>query len=284
MPELPEVEVVKRGLVQLRPQTPVLSTQVWTDKIVQGNLALLQGQVLEQVSRRAKYLILHFEKNDCLLHLRMTGQVILSQPNTHFSLPFTYYQKPLETPVDKHTHLGVHFEGLSLYYRDMRKFGRWEVLDKKELENHPSLVKLGIEPLTEAYQWPLFKRALLKSRRAIKALLLDQTVVSGLGNIYVDEALFRSGLHPLQSSATIPMAKMKRLFEVIPMALSEAIEAGGTTLKDYIHPDGTRGSHKENLLVYGRKGAPCYTCGHPIEKRVVAQRGTHFCAVCQVLI
>ncbi|MBT9544762.1 MAG: bifunctional DNA-formamidopyrimidine glycosylase/DNA-(apurinic or apyrimidinic site) lyase [Candidatus Sericytochromatia bacterium] len=290
MPELPEVEVVRQGL-----EARILHKQIETLEIYTPQMTLpnpetwskrLKGQRVEALERRAKYLILRLSQDCLLVHLRMTGQMLLQETQTDQSsealvLPFTYYRRPMFDLPDKHTHLKLSFSGgIQLYFRDIRKFGRVELLSPAELAAHPGLLKLGVEPLGPDYTWSYFQKR-LKGQRAIKAFLLDQTQIAGLGNIYVDEALFAAGILPTRATASLKKSEAQKLHVAIPAILSQAIASGGTTLKDYLHPDGQGGEHKEDLQVYGRGKLPCLRCGKTLEKTVVAQRGTHFCPQCQ---
>ncbi|PIQ25822.1 bifunctional DNA-formamidopyrimidine glycosylase/DNA-(apurinic or apyrimidinic site) lyase [bacterium (Candidatus Blackallbacteria) CG17_big_fil_post_rev_8_21_14_2_50_48_46] len=292
MPELPEVEVVRQGLEAQLLHKQIEGVEIYTPHITQPDpeswSEALTGQKLMALERRAKYLILRLSQDCLLVHLRMTGQMLLqanqspqAEPREALVLPFTYYRKPVLDLPDKHTHLRLGFSGgIQLYFRDIRKFGRVEKLLPEALTEHPGLAKLGVEPLGSEYTWKHFQ-GLLQGQRAIKAFLLDQTRIAGLGNIYVDEALFEAGIRPQRPVASLRPAEAKRLFAAIPKILEKAIASGGTTLKDYLHPDGKGGEHQEELKVYGRGKMPCLRCGQLLEKTVVAQRGTHFCAHCQ---
>lgn len=287
MPELPEVEVVRMGLdAQLR-NARVCDLQIFTPTVVpfsESEQQLLIGQHFRGFRRRGKYLIIDLDQGHLLIHLRMTGQVLIIPADAEnlLPLPFTYYQRSLESSTDKHTHGCFAFDnGMQMTYRDVRKFGRVEYLSSSQLQDSKSLNKLGPEPLTSDFSPAAFAQALHKTRRAIKAVLLDQRVVAGLGNIYVDEALFLAGIHPLYPAAKLKPKAVKKLFQAIPFVLQKGIDAGGTSLKDYLHPDGTRGSHQEHLFVYGRTGQNCQQCETPLVKSVVAQRGTHHCPQCQ---
>lgn len=289
MPELPEVEVVRMGLeAQLR-HAEIEELEILNAKVVGATAAqqeALKGQRFRGFRRRAKYLILDLDHHCLLIHLRMTGQLLVIPADTEqaelLPLPFTYYQRPLEQAVDKHTHGLFHLtDGRRLAYRDVRKFGRVLVLEPQELARFPGLLKLGPEPLSKAFKRAPFERQLLSTSRAIKAFLLDQSKVAGLGNIYVDEALFLARVQPERPANQLKPAERKRLYAAIPFVLQKGIDAGGTSLKDYLHPDGQRGSHQEHLFVYGRGGQDCLMCETPLIKTVVAQRGTHYCPRCQ---
>lgn len=288
MPELPEVEVVRQGLEAQLLGAEITGLEILTPQVVVASPEQqreLIGQRIEAVTRRAKYLIVHLSQDRLLIHLRMTGQVLVVPPESPtelLPLPFTYYQRPVSSVTDKHTHGVFYFaSGQRLAYRDIRKFGRVLVLNPAELDTWPALRKLGPEPLGPDFQLSDFRRRLGTTGRVIKAALLDQTLVAGLGNIYVDEALFVSGIHPERPANSLKPAESKRLFAAIPQVLNKGIAAGGTSLKDYLQPDGQRGEHQDMLLMYGRTGQLCLTCGTPLVKTVVAQRGTHYCPRCQ---
>ncbi len=291
MPELPEVEVVRMGLEDQLSGATLDRIDIFNSKVVPlaPVLPKLRGQSLKGFRRRGKYLIVDLNTGHLLIHLRMTGQVLIIPPDVSETnskalkpLPFTYYQRHLENLVDKHTHVLFGFtNGMQMTYRDVRKFGRVEYVPAEALASHPSLTKLGPEPLSADFTPSGFDAGLQKTARSIKSLLLDQRLVAGLGNIYVDEALFLAGIHPETPAQKIKPAGRRKLFEAIPFVLQKGIDAGGTSLKDYLHPDGTRGSHQEHLFVYGRKGQNCLHCDTPLVKTVVAQRGTHYCPRCQ---
>jgi formamidopyrimidine-DNA glycosylase len=288
MPELPEVEVVRRGLEAQLLGARFKQVEILTPGVVQAAPGLLQqlpGQTLLAVERRAKYLILVLSQDRLLIHLRMTGQVLVTPAEATAALlplPFTYYQRPLAALPDKHTHGIFYFEDQRrLFYRDIRKFGRVQLLSATELARLPGLLKLGPEPLESGFSAAALASALKSSRRNIKAWLLDQQNIAGLGNIYVDEALFVAGILPQRPAESLKPAEIRRLHQAIPQVLQKGIDAGGTSLKDYLHPDGQRGSHQEHLFVYGRGGQPCFQCQQAIVKTSLAQRGTHYCSRCQ---
>lgn len=291
MPELPEVETVRSGLESMVVGATITDLKIFTPSVIVAHpyqIDALRGQKIIACRRRGKYLIIDLSRDALLIHLRMTGQVlvkpvpVLADVQSLRPLPFTYYQRPLSHLPDKHTH-GV-FEladGRQLFYRDIRKFGRVHLLEKQELEHWPGLLKLGPEPLGKDFKLTDFRKRLQQSKRPIKALLLDQTQLAGLGNIYVDEALFVAGVLPGRAANSLKSTEVKALHQAIPQVLQKGIDAGGTSLKDYLQADGQQGSHQEHLFVYGRRNQPCWTCGAEIQKIVLAQRGTHFCAHCQ---
>ena len=287
MPELPEVEVVKLGLEAQIVGKTFADLEVRQPKILVNSEAevrgLLKDQTVTKISRRAKYILVYFERHLLLIHLRMTGQVIVRQAKDQGPLeplPFTFERKALDQ-IDKHVHCLLQFtDGTLFLYRDVRRFGRLELVALEALPTHKGLSKLGVEPLEPEFTLTHFK-SLLHSKRQIKPFLLDQTKVVGLGNIYVDEALFRAGIRPRRETCGLTSREIKKLHEAIPFVLNKAIAYGGTSLQDYLHVDGSKGTHQEELLVYGRTHQPCLTCGTELTRDVIAQRSTHYCQCCQ---
>lgn len=293
MPELPEVEVLRRGL------EPHLLGQTLAKVTLREPKVLLTpahefaqqltGGTFTATSRRGKYLLLTAGPVTLIVHLRMTGQLTWHDPSQPDSpgfmrQPVTGLQQARQHPLDRHTHLVFTFaHGRALYYRDTRKFGRLQVWPTAKLDQHPALSALGPEPLGPGFTLNVLRNKLSFSRRAIKPCLLDQHQVAGLGNIYVDEALFQARIHPLRPADSLTPAEQKRLFQAIPWVLRKGIEFGGTTLRDYVQSDGRQGSNQDELLVYGCQGKPCPRCETTLIKLTVAQRGTHLCPKCQPL-
>lgn len=273
MPELPEVETIRRTLEQLVLTKEIKKVSVFWPKIIKYPEEIaefkdaLVGQRIEKMGRRGKFLI--FYSNDFALvsHLRMEGKYLLFQQGEE---------------IDKHTHVIFHFtDGTELRYRDVRKFGTMHLFLKgTEFERLP-LSQLGPEPFSENFTVEHLKNGLAKTNRSIKAVLLDQKVVVGLGNIYVDEALFRSRIHPERKSNTLSKKELEILHKEIIATLSEAVEKGGSTIRSYINSQGEMGMFQLELFVYGRKGEHCKICSSPLEKIVVGGRGTVFCPSCQ---
>lgn len=277
MPELPEVETIRTTLDSLLRGRTIAGVDVyWERTIGHPDIESFRcksiGQTIASVDRRAKLLVMRLEAGDVLtIHLRMTGELRFHVSATDSSP--TPYLRSRFTFVD----------GSLLDFNDVRKFGRIELLSSEDFRFVSE--SLGEEPLSTSFS-PDVLREILRSRsRQIKPLLLDQRVIAGLGNIYADEALFRAGIHPLTSSSTIPEEHVARLHAAIVDVLSEAVEHRGTTLRDYRSGLGDRGENQSRLLVYGRgDGSPCLTCGTPLTRTVVGQRGTMFCATCQPLL
>lgn len=275
MPELPEVETVKKGLVQLVKGSIITGVDVYWDRIISGDIRsqefseYLIDETLVDIERRGKYLIFLFEQWAMVSHLRMEGK---------------YEVVPTQTPLKKHTHVIFHLkDGRDLRYLDVRKFGRMTLVPLGEQNNVAGLKTLGPEPLPETFILAEFQKTLQQKKRAIKPLLLDQKVVAGLGNIYVDEALFKANIHPLRGADTLSLKEMQHLHQAIIQVLGNAVAAGGTTIRTYKNALGEAGSFQVELHVYGKTNEPCILCGTPIQKLKVAQRGTHICPNCQQL-
>lgn len=274
MPELPEVETVRQGLLKLVKNKRIRTVEVRWPKIVNDPEvpifeAELKNEVIENIDRRGKYLIFHLSHWDMISHLRMEGK-------------YEYFEE--RVPEDKHIHVVFAFtDGTYLCYRDVRKFGRMTLVAKGTAENNRSIMQLGPEPTEPDFSFAAFFQGLQKSHKAIKPLLLDQKLITGLGNIYVDEALWEAKIHPVQPADTISAADAKVLRRAIIDVLARAIKAGGTTIRTYLNALGEAGSFQVQLHVYGQTGKPCIRCGTPIIKIKVAQRGTHLCPHCQKL-
>ena len=261
MPELPEVETVVRGLQNTIIGETIMDLEVpWEKALVADDpYESIVGRAITGVNRRAKYIIIELDRGFLLVHLRMTGKL---------------------TPVypEKHVTVILHFEsGNSLYFQDTRKFGRMVYTT----DLHHILGHIGPEPLSDEFTPALFYKMLSEKKRLIKPLLLDQSFLAGLGNIYVDEALFQAGIQPLSLAAAIPKNRAYSLHSVIQTILSASIEAQGTTVLNFSLGNNRIGSYQEALEVYGRGGEPCLKCGTLLTKIKVGQRGTHYCSRCQ---
>lgn len=273
MPELPEVETVKRTLNELVIGKTVKSVDVRWPNIIRRPIdinqfkAQLIGETLTDVQRRGKFLLLDFDDLVLVSHLRMEGR---------------YRLDPESKPLDAYTHVIFHFtDNTALRYRDVRKFGTMHLFDKGDEWNHLPLSKLGPEPLSSDLTEEYLAAACRNTKRTIKQVLLDQTVLVGLGNIYVDESLFKAGVHPTTVACTLTGDQLSRIIKAIVETLSEAVKQGGSTIRTFVNSQGHMGLFQQQLNVYGRTGEPCIRCGTPIEKIKVGGRGTHFCPVCQ---
>lgn len=273
MPELPEVETIRRSLQDKIKGKTLTGVEVFLDKMVKSfdveSLdAKLNGRKITRLDRRGKYLIIHLSGGLAMvIHLRMTGQLLYCSPEQ-------------ETP--KHTHVVFHFnDERELRFVDQRQFGKVQLVPVKELNTVSGLKTLGVEPLSDDFTREYIKRELKNKRTKIKSLLLDQTFIAGIGNIYADEALYRSMIHPERVASALNTRETARLFLAIKEVLIEGIDNRGTSIKDYIDGDGVQGTNQGNLRVYGRNGEPCDKCGKIIEKISVGGRSSHFCPKCQ---
>jgi formamidopyrimidine-DNA glycosylase len=284
MPELPEVETVRRGLAPA-----LVGRRITRARTKRADLrfpfpkrfaARLSGRRVETLDRRAKYLLAHLDDgNVWITHLGMTGRWSIlgakKQPGDF------YYAEP---PDPTHTHVVIEMEqGARLEFNDPRRFGYMDLIAESELETHPFFKGMGPEPLGNHFHEPYLKSALAKKKTSIKAALLDQRVVAGLGNIYVVEALHRSGIAPTKEAGRISAARLDKLFHAIRAVLEEAIEAGGSTLSDYAGVDGAQGGFQHRFRVYDREGEKCPTknCGGTIVRVAQNGRSTFWCPRCQ---
>lgn len=274
MPELPEVETVRRGLTRLVVGRKVLGTEVRWEKTIGGMSqeefdAELVGRTIDKVDRRGKYLLFRFSGGLTMVsHLRMEG---------------AYYTVPAGTEPGKHDLVTFHLdEGIDLFYRDTRKFGRMNLVPDGEALQVAGLAKIGPEPTEKDLSLAYMVSEFGKSRMHVKPFLLDQRHIAGLGNIYVDETLWQSQIHPLTAANKLTEAELGRLRENIIHEIARATEHHGTTVHSFTTAFGEAGEFQNELQVYGRVGEPCLRCGHPLEKMKVAQRGTTYCPVCQV--
>ena len=273
MPELPEVETVRAQLAPVLGGRVVRSVQILDERLtrpvdLEHVVDRLEGRRIASVERRGKYLIVRFEGGLVLLiHLRMTGSFLIARGG--------------DLPEDLHRRAVVRLDdGSDVAYRDVRRFGTWLVLEEDELEDYLAL-RLGEEPLERAFTTRRLSRALTRRRAPIKAALLDQRVVAGLGNIYADEALWYAGIHPLRPAGQLDAEEIGAARRAIRRALRAGIRRQGATLSDYRAPNGARGTMQDEFKVYGRAGEPCLRCGTSIEKIRVAGRGTSYCPGCQ---
>jgi formamidopyrimidine-DNA glycosylase len=273
LPELPEVETVRKTLKHLVLHKEIANITVYWPKIIKSPVEVeqfidaLKGETIVDIGRRGKFLIIYTDQFALVSHLRMEGK---------------YGLYPKEEPFDKHTHVIFHFtDDTELRYRDVRKFGTMHLYKKGEEFVQPPLLELGPEPFSEEFTKKYLAEKLKKTNRRIKTALLDQKLFVGLGNIYVDEALFRSGIHPERIASTLNEEEISVLHDEIVATLSEAVTKGGSTIRSYVNSQGQIGMFQLDLYAYGRKGEACKKCGTPLEKTTVGGRGTHYCPNCQ---
>ncbi|HSL93585.1 MAG TPA: DNA-formamidopyrimidine glycosylase [Bacillota bacterium] len=274
MPELPEVETVRRSLVPALVGKSITDVRVYMPKLLR-NLTSDQfadqavGRQFVDIARRGKYLLFRLSGGYTLVvHLRMTGQLRFAAP---------------EDAVPKHTHIVLGLScGKELRYTDIRQFGFWFFGRDADIDTISGMDKLGPEPLGDHFTVD-YMLAHFKGRRGkLKALLLDQRFVAGVGNIYADEALFLSGLHPERTPCSITPAEASRLHVALRDVLTAGVQLRGTTFSDYVDGLGLSGDFQSQLQVYGRTGQPCRCCSGTVERIVVAGRGTHICSRCQL--
>jgi formamidopyrimidine-DNA glycosylase len=271
LPELPEVETIRRQLAprlegrvleRLRVDDPR-----WCEPLAVAEVeAAVSRRRVERLARRGKYLVWNLEGDvHLVMHLRMTGTLLLDPP---------------AEPLYRRVHL-VFDDAAQLVFCDPRRFGTGELARSGEELSAFFAARLGVEPLGDEFT-PERLRALAQGRRApVKAFLLDQRHIAGVGNIYADEALFRAGIHPLRPAGALRAAQLSALRDAVVATLRAGIDAGGATIDDFRHADGVRGAFQDEFLVHRRAGRPCPRCGTPVRKMVAAGRGTYACERCQ---
>lgn len=270
MPELPEVETSRRGIA------PHIEGKVFKAAIIRqtrlrwpvpGSLTtMLPGLKLDSVERRGKYLLLKTCRGTLILHLGMSGNLRIT----------TAQQAP-----GKHDHIDFIFEDdTMLRLNDPRKFGAVLWCDD-EAFNHPLLAKLGPEPLSEAFDGDYLLQRAAKRSLPVKSLLMDSHIVVGVGNIYASESLFMAGILPTRPAGEISLNEYRHLAEAVKTVLQQAIDQGGTTLRDFTDAQGKPGYFRQSLRVYGRSDQPCHACAEPIQHIKIGQRASYYCTVCQ---
>ncbi len=270
MPELPEVETTRRSVAPKIVGRRIAKLDIYDPRLrwpVPGDLRKrLEGRVVEEVSRRSKYLLFHVENGSLLVHLGMTGSLTV-----HAHAP----------PRRPHDHVDIVFhDGSRLRYHDPRRFGAMLWAPDPALA-HPLLRDLGPEPFDPAFDAEYFWRATRRRSAAIKLALMDSRLVVGVGNIYANESLFRAGIRPNTPAGKVSRPRLARLVDEVRAVLSEAIDRGGSTLRDYVNASGEPGYFQLDYRVYGREGEPCRTCGAFIRHRRLGARASFFCPACQ---
>lgn len=273
MPELPEVETVRRTLEPRLTGLKFTAVEILMPKIIKTPTPdqfkdIIIDKKITKISRRGKYLLLHLSgKQILLVHLRMTGRL-------------TYVEK--DTPVAKHTHVVFTLsDGCQLRFCDTRQFGRLWLVAEAALEELSGFKDLGVEPLEDQFTRDYLKKELRRRHSRIKPLLLDQTFIAGLGNIYTDEALHRARINPERLSTTLTPHEIARLYRAIREVLQEGIENRGTTVRDFIDGYGRAGSFQELLRVYSREGEHCPVCNTSIVRKKIGGRSSYYCPHCQ---
>jgi formamidopyrimidine-DNA glycosylase len=282
VPELPEVETVARDLRPRIVGATIVGVRSWWSRTIrthepQAFAAAIAGRRIEGVGRRAKLVVLGLSGGGTLtIHLKMTGQLFVVSATT---------------PADPYVRLALELaDGREIRFRDIRKFGRVGLYERDAASsrlaaadgNLEAFAGLGPEPLDPAFTLAAFRRLIRRRKGRLKPLLLDQSFLAGVGNIYADEALWAARLHPLRSATSLRPADERSLYRELRRVLAEAIERRGSSIDDYTAPDGD-GSMQELLSVYQRTGEPCLRCGRPVRRIVIGARSTHFCSWCQRL-
>lgn len=286
MPELPEVETIRVGLSQrLIGQTIEAVEVLWSKNLtIEQVNRYIAGQQIVGLDRRAKVLIIELSNGHSLLvHLKMTGQMVLvEESGQRYAGGHPTDSMAAKLP-DKSTRIVFTFaSGDKLFFNDQRKFGWIQVLPTAEVFGHALVGRLGPEPLSDDFTLAGFAAVLKRHPKApIKAVILDQSTVSGVGNIYADESLHLARIHPATRSGDVSMAQVKRLHQAIRTIIAAGVEHGGTSFAHYVNALGGKGDYLDHARVFNQTGRPCPVCGTPIKKIRVAGRGTHFCPKCQ---
>lgn len=270
MPELPELEITRRGILPhvlgQRVEQVIIRQPKLRWPVPQTVKNELPGQTIEGIARRAKYLLLHTNRGCLILHLGMSGSLRVL---------------PAATPAGKHDHVDlVLANGIYLRLRDPRRFGA-VLWTQEEVQKHPLLARLGPEPWDPAFSGAYLYGLARARRAAVKNFIMDARVVVGVGNIYANEALFRAGIHPNREAGRVSHKRYEELVRAIRAVLEEAIQQGGTTLRDFTRSDGTPGYFAQALAIYQRAGQACRRCGATIRKLRNLQRTSFYCSRCQ---
>jgi formamidopyrimidine-DNA glycosylase len=268
MPELPEVETSRRGILPYLKGQKINNIIIRQPKLrwfVPDEIVQSQAQTIIDIKRRAKYLLLELEQGWIVIHLGMSGSLRIIQDNR---------------PAEKHDHIDLVMDnGLILRYTDPRRFGAW--LWCQSLAELVQLQRLGPEPLQDEFNADYLYQQIKQRKMPVKNWIMDNTVVVGVGNIYASESLFMAKINPNRSVQTLTQTELIRLVDAIKQVLAKSIEQGGTTLKDFLQSDGKPGYFAQQLQVYGREKQPCLVCGNLISAKKIGQRNTFYCETCQ---
>ncbi len=273
MPELPEVETIRRTIAGKIEGKMITQADILLPRLIKWPSphefqALIVGKKINRLERRGKYLLFQLSDDSVMvIHLRMTGRI--------------YYVTAGED-LDRFTRIIFRLNNNDkLIYADSRTLGTLYAMPANELSRISGLSEMGPEPLTDNFTREYLQAVMGERQGTVKAILLNQKLIGGLGNIYVDESLSLAGIHPKRPGGSLDSVEINKLYDAITQVIREAIAHNGTTFRDYRDGIGQKGSHQQHLYVYGRKAQPCRNCGTPIEKTEVAGRGTHFCPYCQ---
>lgn len=272
MPELPEVETVKEMLKRKVQNRKIIGVSVIYPKMIEyPEVSVFEkeivGETILDVKRRGKWILFELEHYYLLSHLRMEGKYIIRQ---------------LHEPVEKHEHIIFKLDNNEeLRYKDTRKFGRMHLIEKEKLYTQKPMSELGLEPWDEHLTADYLKQKFSNKTIPIKTTLLDQSIITGIGNIYANEILFLSKISPLRKSKSLTIEELNFIIENTKKVLEEAIQNGGTTIRTYESSEGVHGRFQQKLFVHGKESEPCPICGNSILKIVVGGRGTYYCSKCQ---
>lgn len=280
MPELPEVETIARGL-----RTYVIGKTIREVKVYHGKRfpRLVIGQKITEISRQAKWLVIHLSSSyNFVVHLKMTGQLLYKKTTPKFLGGHTMRKEQITLP-NAHTRVEFIFsDGSRLFFQDMRKFGYVKLYSDKALTRYFAEKKLGFEPLDKNFTFDYFTTQLKHhGNTSIKAVLLNQSLIGGIGNIYADDICWQSRVKPTRRVRTLTLTERKALHQAAQKIIKEAIRLGGTSFSHYYQVDGKLGSYWKKRKAYGRAGEPCRRCAQSIKKTRCAGRGTHYCTQCQ---
>lgn len=283
MPELPEVETIVRDLDKKLKNKKIISVKSLDKKVFQltsGDVKNILGKKIKAVSRRAKMIIFDLDNYFLIVHLKMTGQLVYQTKTSLIVGGHPIVNKDKKLP-NKFSRVIFKFNDKgTLYFNDVRRFGWIKLLAKNKFIEFKN--NLGVEPLSSDFTLEYFNKFLShKSKTSIKQALLDQKYISGIGNIYADESLFKAQIKPFRKVATLNPKEIKKLWRAIPEILKFAIKHRGTSFNDYVDASGEAGNFIKYLKVYGRGGEKCKNCGEPIKKIKLGGRGTHWCDKCQ---
>jgi formamidopyrimidine-DNA glycosylase len=272
MPELPEVETICRGLAKTINDCKIISAKKYRENIrsmIPANICdLISGSMITSVSRKAKYIVMGLSNSySIIFHLGMSGKILL------------YSEDYI---ISKHDHFRINLSGNKTFiFNDARRFGLIEICKTQELTSHKLFASLGPEPLDYSFNEDYLHKKLLGRKLPIKVAIMDARIVVGVGNIYASESLFRSKINPEEESGKISKAKLQKLCVSIKEVLSDAINSGGSTLRDYVQSSGDVGSFQHKFHVYGKEGKSCSLCGTDIQRIIQGGRSTFFCQKCQ---
>ena len=286
MPELPEVEIVKRSLSKMINKAKIINIKIYNRNLRYKVSSTFKKELIDEkiikISRRSKYLILYLKKKILLLHLGMTGKLLIlrSQDKKMFKTSFYYNLNIL--PQHNHIYFSLN-NGLIVIYNDVRRFGFFKIYKSKKLNEITFLKKLGTEPLGTSLNKKYFNNFIKNKTKNVKNLLMDQTFICGLGNIYVNEALFLSKIHPERISASLNYREVEKLIKNIRSILKLAISRGGSSIRDFQNTSGKSGNFQQLFNVYGKENKKCsrISCGGKIEKKFISNRSSFYCNKCQ---